>query len=163
VADQQHVEREDAGGLHHRLQQLVSLLGGRTRPYEPQALADAVYVGVHGQGRLAAGEEQDAGGGLRSHAAQGAQEGAPLVQWNLTQKIEIQLADALLDLIQDRLYADALHVCQSADADRIGDLLHRRGAHRVPVPVELLHQACKRTIGIKVGRVLREHRLDQLG
>ena len=139
----------------------VRLLGRRLRGDQPEPPRHPMHVRVDRHDRPLEGEEQHAGRGLGPDPRQPRQVRLRLGVGHVVELRQVGLARALAHRREDRLDARRLGVREPAERDRLLDRRDRRVAHLGPAREARLERR-EGAVGVHVGGVLREDRVDEL-
>src|SRR5579883_537332 len=76
---------------------------------QAQANTHSMDMHIDWQGRLLTAKEQHAGSGFRTNAIKTAEPGSCLLDWQLTQKVQVETTTLLRDLAHNTLQTGCLH------------------------------------------------------
>jgi hypothetical protein len=155
------MEGEVVAGREGGFERVGCGVGVGARGDEAQAQGDAVDVGVDGERGHVRTEKEDTGGGFAADARQAGEERDGSFATHTTQVGEIDSASIVGERAQDGLNAVRLDHGEAAAANGCRELVERRIAYCFP-GMEGGLEGLKRAVRVRVRRVLRQDRADQL-
>src|SRR5262249_25359038 len=161
VRDHRDVQVITTSRRNPRPEQPVCLVRGRAGRDPAESQRHPVHVGVDRERRPPHREREYARGRLRPHAGERNQVAFDGFVIEVMESVEIDAAFLLLDGRENLLNPARLLVGDAAAADGVRDLVNRSVSYLLPAREPVL-QPRERTLGVRVGGVLRQDRGDQL-